>query len=177
MIDLPPAARYGQRFRSLLSLRLTRAIVLLLTLHAAGVAHAQRLDDSASPRARIPASVDTASIQAGSPYVSAMFRGVEYRLATAPYAGKRARIYLVVPSLVPGLRSPAGLRVEWSGSDALAPGSAMAGEQRLVWTGVVPGPWITERLDLRLQLDLREWRPASTRGLDLETYFFIEVLP
>ncbi|WP_295527621.1 hypothetical protein [uncultured Pseudacidovorax sp.] len=159
--------------------RAARLLLVMTWLLLVGVApvRAERLDDSSSPRARVPAMLDLGAREPGTPYAWVTFRGVEYRLATAAYAGRRARIYHVVPAFVSGLRSPAGLLVEWSGGGAFAAGSAMAGERRLVWAGVVPGPWLVERLDLRLRLDLREWRPVGGRPFDVESYFDIEVMP
>lgn len=150
-----------------------------LSLCVVGVmpAWAERLDDSASPRARVQATIEATGAAAGSPYVWATFRGVEYRLATGAYVGRRARISLVVPMLIDGLRSPAGLRLEWRGAGAFASGAAGPGERRVVWVGTVPAPWMVERLDLRMQLDLREWRATSLRALNVETYFEIEVMP
>lgn len=140
-------------------------------------ARAERLDDSGSPRTRVQATLDMGMREPGAPYAWVSFRGVEYRLATASYIGRRARIYHVIPAFVSGLRSPAGLLVEWSGNGAFAAGSAMAGERRLVWAGVVSGPWMDERLDLRLRLDLREWRPVAGRPFEVESHFDIEVMP
>lgn len=154
-------------------------LLLLTCLLLAGTppVRAERLDDSSSPRARVQATLDLGAREPGAPYTWVTFRGVEYRLATAAYVGRRARIHHVIPAFVSGLRSPASLLVEWSGGGAFASGSAMAGDRRLVWAGVVPGPWMVERLDLRLRLDLREWRPVAGRPFDVESYFDIEVMP
>ncbi len=154
----------------------------LLLWPALGLAQLERLDDSASPRSRVQAQLDpdpagALGQPATAPYATVRFNGVEYRLATARYAGRRARIFYVVPAFIPGLRSPAGMRVEWRSSGLFASGSAMPGERRLVWSGTVPGPWMAERFDLRVQFDLRELRPMSGMSFDFECYFEIEVLP
>lgn len=174
-----------------------RAGVLLGAAVAVGLlattcceAQMTRLDDSASPRGRVvarwEAGDDAASgpprragnAAAASPFASVRFDGVEYRLATAAYVGRRARIFYVVPSNIPGLRSPAGLRVEWRGSGQFAPGSAAPGDRVPVWAGVVPGAWMGDRFDLRMRFDLREILPlSSASALEFESYFEIEVMP
>ncbi|MDI3384541.1 hypothetical protein ACFPPF_18000 [Xenophilus aerolatus] len=154
---------------------------LLLAIGSAAVAQVHRLDDSASPRSRVQArpdeGADAGASAAASPYITVRFDGIEYRLATAPFVGRRARIFYVVPPFIPGLRSPAGMRVEWRTGGLFAPGTAGPGERRLVWSGTVPGPWMSERFDLRVQFDRRELRPVPGGALDYESYFEMEVLP
>ncbi|MBC5785115.1 hypothetical protein H8N03_19365 [Ramlibacter sp. USB13] len=160
-----------------------RAACLLLALAAATSAPAaERLDDSASPRSRVTPRV--VLTDEGRPLVASrnptraivQVRQVDYRLSTARYAGRQARIYYVIPAFIPGLRSPAGLRVEWRGS-LFASGTARPGERTLVWSGVVPGPWINERMDLNFQLELREVQPSADARFEFEPFFEIEVSP
>ena len=145
-------------------------------------AAAQRLDDSTSPRARVQAPVvlsergQPLAEDADARFAVIHFGQVEYRLSTARYLGRRARIHFVVPALIPGLRAPVGLQVEWRGNGLFSDGSAHAGERRLVWRGTVRDAWMTERLDLRARVDLRELRlPGGMLGF--ESFFEIEVLP
>jgi hypothetical protein len=154
--------------------------MLLLTAGTPGLAQVLRLDDSASPRSRVQARPDPdldADTAAASPHLTVRFDGIEYRLSTAPFVGRRARIFYVVPPFIPGLRSPAGMRVEWRTGGLFAPGTAGPGDRRLVWSGTVPGPWMSERFDLRVRLDRRELRPMPGGALDFESYFEMEVLP
>lgn len=154
------------------------ALLLAATCHAA-----DRLDDSASPRSRVPARVVLSD--EGRPLETSrnptratiQFGRVDYKLATAAYAGRRARIYFVVPAVIPGLRSPSGLRVDWRGTGQFAAGTARPGERQMVWSGVVPGPWMTEGLDLSCEVDLRELRLPRSGQFGFESYFEIEVLP
>ncbi|MDR0261396.1 MAG: hypothetical protein LBI76_16475, partial [Comamonas sp.] len=78
------------------------------------IVHAQaiRLDDSSSPRAQINADFRNAQMLDPNT-ISLPFGHIEYRLATAPYVGKQARIYYVTPLAVAGLRSPMGMQVQW----------------------------------------------------------------
>lgn len=154
---------------------------LLLAGGGAALAQVHRLDDSTSPRSRVQArpdeDADAGLGAAASPFITVRFDGIEYRLATAPFVGRRARIFYVVPPFIPGLRSPAGMRVEWRTGGLFAPGMARPGERRMVWSGTVPGPWMSERFDLRVQFDRRELRPVPGGALDYESYFEMEVLP
>jgi hypothetical protein len=145
-----------------------------------------RLDDSLSPRPQVIAPqvvsehgrpLDDMLADAVPQYGISRFGLVEYRLATAPYVGKRARIYFVVPSQVASLRSPAGLRMTWRGSGLFADGSARGGERRLVWSGTIREPVMRESLDLTMEVKLSEVLPRPRGGVSVESYFEIEVRP
>jgi hypothetical protein len=154
-------------------------------LLAAGTAclAAERLDDSASPRTRVQAPVvlgdDGRPLKDSRNPTRAIvqFGRVDYKLSTARYVGRQARIYYVVPAFIPGLRSPSGLRVTWRGNGLFAAGDAGPGERRLVWNGVVPGAWMAEALDLTFQVDLRELQLRANQPFGFESYFEIEVSP
>ena len=151
-------------------------LLLLVLGQAAAWAQTARLDDSTSPRAMVQA--DLVHAQPLDAYLLRMPMGrVTYRLATAPYQGRRARIYYVVPMHVQGLRSPADLRVEWRTGGLFAPGSARPGMRVPVWTGAVTGPWMNESLDLDFIVDARGLQGARAAPLSFESYFEIEVLP
>ena len=151
------------------------------------MAQVARLDDSLSPRPQVLAPRVLSEfgrplddMAPGSPvpqFGISRFGHVEFRLATAPYVGKRARIYYVVPALVPGLRSPSGLRMSWRGSGVFADGSARGGERRLVWSGVVRDPVMRESLDLTMEVRLGELTLRPQGALSVESYFEIEVTP
>lgn len=168
--------------RSLGTLLTTAAFAAALAVPAVHAA-IERLDDSASPRSRVPAQVSgdrsgrapTANV--GTSIVRVRFGEVDYRLATTRFVGRRARIYYVVPAQIRGLLSPAGLRVEWRGLGAFGSGVARPGDRVPVWTGIVRAPWMDESLDLSMQLDLRQVRMPGNADFGLESYFEIETLP
>jgi len=145
----------------------------------------QRLDDSASPRATVqsPHMVSEHGyplnlyVPGAPPAQRAIvdFGRIEYRLATAQYIGKNARIYLVVPPLIPGLKSPQGLLVSWRSEGSFAPGSGRPGERVLVWSGPVRQTFMNEALALRMEFVLRELLPQAQKGIAVECYFEIEV--
>lgn len=158
-------------------------VACLMLLGGVVPAFGERLDDSASPRARVQASEVLSergrplSDDADARFAVIRFGRVEYKLVTARHIGRRARIYLVVPANIPGLRSPSALRVEWRGNGLFSDGSAVAGERRLVWNGTVRSAWMTESLDLGARVDLRELSLPSGGNLGFESFFEIEVLP
>lgn len=143
-----------------------------------------RLDDSASPRNRVTSSpmmseqglpLDQNALAPLATIGVVKFSRIEYKLATAKFLGKQARIYYVVPPLISGLRTPSGLRVDWRGGNVFANGSAQPGERFLVWTGVVRNSYMIDGLDLTMRLDLRELQTRNGTGLSFESYFEIEV--
>src|SRR6185295_10074084 len=120
------------------------ACLAVLAWPAGAAAQAVRLDDSTSPRSQVQSlqilSEHGRRLDAPSPdvvpqYAIVRFGNVAYRLATAAFVGRQARIYYVIPSLIPGLRAPTGLKVDWRTSGLFAEGSARGGERRLVWSG------------------------------------------
>ena len=138
-----------------------------------------RLDDSASPRARLdvkPRWAHPEETGADPERVNALVAqvpGLEVRLATAAYVGKTARIWMVVPDFVPGLRSPNGLRVEWRTRGTLLGGSALPGTRTIVYDGPIRQAFVTDFLDLTLHLDAR----FLDRGVRFEPHFEIDVAP
>ncbi len=162
-------------------------LALCLALWASpGFARVERLDDSASPRSHVT-SPPMLSEQGQpldrytpgpSPTVGIVkFGRVEYKLATARFVGKQARIYYVIPAAIAGLRSPAGLRVEWRGNGIFADGVARPGQRTLVWSGIVREAYMSEGLDLTMRIELRELQLRQGVGLAFESYFEIEVSP
>lgn len=151
---------------------------LLLVLASLGATAGVKLDDSASPRSRVDATVRWlhTSEGLGPELINAMVATVpnlEFRLDTSRYVGKKARIYLVVPDFMPGLRSPSGMRVEWKTRGTFLAGSALPGARALVYDGTIQRPSMHEALDLSIYLDARYFE----RGLRFEPSFEIDVLP
>ncbi len=160
-------------------MRFAACLAALALLPAFAVAAPVRLDDTASPRSRIdvkPRWAHAEEVGDNPERLNAMLAQVpnlEVRLNTAKYVGKTARIWLVVPDFVPGLRSPNGMRVEWRTRGTLFGGSALPGTRTVVYDGVVRQALVTDFLDLTLHLDAR----FLERGLRFEPTFEIDVAP
>jgi hypothetical protein len=166
-------------------------LLLFQTLSLAGLcllptqsrAISERLDDTASPRNRVVSQTvlgDQGQLlahTASGTLVTLKFGRINYKLATAKFIGKRARIYYVVPLAITGLRSPVGLKVEWRGHGIFSNGRARPGERSMVWAGTVHEAWMTEGLDVTMQVDLREINLPPGANFGFESYFEIETLP
>ena len=156
-----------------------RLLLASLLAAAMGLAHAERLDDSASPKRRLdvePRWLHNEGYIGSADRLNAMVASVprvEVRLDTAKHVGKRGRIYLVVPQFIPGLNSPNGLRLEWRAHGAFQSGSALPGEKALLYDGPVTQPMMSDVLDFNVHLDAR----YVTSALRFDPVFDIEVLP
>lgn len=142
----------------------------------AAVAQTARLDDSTSPHALVNADFRQAQML-DAQTISLPFGRVEYRLSSAQYVGRQARIYYVIPLAIQGLRSPSGLQVQWRSSGRFQSGAGRPGDRVQVWNGVVRAPWITETFDLTLRIDQRQLQMGPGGRLGFESYFEIEIQP
>ena len=171
------------RFAKLLKGKWVLTAIALVVLPTAALALTVRLDDSASPRSRVAPQTTLTNegrslADSQEPRSAVVNYGrVEYRLATGQFVGRSASIYLVVPPLVPGLKSPSGLRVVWRGNGVFASGAARPAERRLVWTGIVQGPLMQETLDLSLELNLADIQLPNQAQSGFEMYFELETKP
>jgi len=157
--------------------RLPAILVLAASVIAStAAAYTARLDDSTSPRAQVNTDFRQAQMLDAQTLLLPFGR-IEYRLATASYQGRQARIYYVIPPAIAGLRSPSGLQVQWRGGGMLQGGEGRPGDRVLVWSGVVRAPWITDSFDLQLRIDPRQLQLGQGGRLSFESYFEIEIQP
>ena len=175
---MTPSALHLRKPRRLLAgLRALLVLATCTSLALPAQALPERLDDSSSPRSQVTTPLQWLPASDGNATVATARTRIEYRLATARYAGKIARVFFVIPALVPGVINPSALQVEWRGQGLVSQGRARLGERTLVWSGTVPGPWLTDILDLTLQLDSSGVRLPAGMSLRFEPYFEIEVFP
>lgn len=140
-----------------------RATAMLLLALATSGALAVKLDDSLSPRQRIDTQLQwtndiPANRRLSLAELSALHTripGFEIRLNTSPYVGRMVQIYLGVPVQVQGLKSPAGMRIEWQTRGLFAPGATQPGSRALIFQGVVPAAMMTEVFDFTIKIDGR----------------------
>jgi len=157
-------------------MRAACAWVLLLAAGSAAAAPV-RLDDTASPRQRVEATVRWEHDSIGELDEEKIYsliaevRGMEFRLNTAAYVGQEAQIFLTVPRFIRGLRTPDAMRVTWTTGGRLVAGSLRPGDRALVFQGKISTPLITELFDFRIHIDGRQ----LDRGLEFEPIFEIEL--
>ena len=72
-------------------------------------------------------------------------------LNLAPWVGKPARIYLVMPPL-----PQSSLSVQWATAGTLLPGRLSGGQRQLVFQGIVPGARIEDTLRVTAVADARD---------------------
>lgn len=146
------------RVRTCIVPALVGAVLVLL---ATTVLAAQRLDDSLSPRRQVvmqPRWAYLGGDRLTEEQLNALvaeLRGYEVRLNTAPYVGRDAEIFLVLPFTVPGVRTPSAVRLDWRTRGTFAAGSARLGDRSLVYRGRIAQPVMTEVFDLTLHMDAR----------------------
>jgi len=73
---------------------------------------------------------------------------VNVRLNIAPWQGRNARIFLVLP-----VQPPAPLLARWSTQGRLQPGEVASGQRTLVYAGPINAPTIGETLVLQMETD------------------------
>ena len=159
-------------------MKLVAATIVACLVSTAAMA-ATRLDDSASPRARVDVSprwlhtreglTDPAQLNA----MIADVRNLEVRLNTAAFVGKRGRIYLALPAFTIGLQSASGMRVEWQTRGTLMAGSALPGTRSVVYDGPIAKAFLADFIDFSLFLDARYLQGA----VRFEPVFEIELAP
>jgi hypothetical protein len=127
-------------------------------VHAATV----RLDDSGSVALQPSVQMQWRSASpkgANRPETQAQVQ-VQVRINTQAHAGRRGRVYMVLPMDAAG---PA-IQAEWQTQGRLLPGRLQSGERTLVFTGTLPGPLLEDLITVRLRSE-GDW-PANTRRLN-----------
>ena len=141
-----------------------RAVTIVLMALAATAASAIKLDDSMSPRQRIDTKLQwTNDIPPNRRLSLAELNALhtripdfEIRLNTAAYVGRTVQIYLGIPVQVQGLKSPAGMRIEWQTRGLFAPGATQPGSRALIFQGVVSAGMMSEVFDFTIRIDNRQ---------------------
>jgi hypothetical protein len=142
---------------------------------------AERLDDSASPQQRV--SIVSRYLYEETSGVSdqdfhavvAEARGVEVRLNTSKYVGRRAEIFLTLPLSARGLSNTAALRLDWraQGRFSSAAGSLNPGGRALLYRGQIAQPQMIELFDFTVRMDERHVQGT----IEFDPQFEIELLP
>ena len=155
-----------------------RACCLLLALTLTSLSlHAERLDDSLSPRQQIDVDLDwkdqysteeldTRALNA----LIARAQHVEVRLNTAPYVGQHGRIFISLPLNIRGTADASALRMSWTTNGLFSSGSLTAGNRVKLFEGEITVPVMIEIFDMTFEIDARQ----IYNNLHLETVYDIE---
>lgn len=146
-----------------------------LLLGAGGQAAPVRLDDSLSSASRLVMRQewrDTFPIRDRGPeLLSVLARAsIEVRLKTASYAGRNARIFLVLPTISNAGSLPADLRVEWRTRGLMRAGIGSPGTRTLVYQGRINGSVTGDWFDFFVTGDSR----TLGNHVQFEPYFELE---
>jgi len=159
--------------------RTVRAGCLLLVITLVSLPlHAERLDDSLSPRQQFDIdldwkdqysteTLDTRELNA----LIARAQHVEVRLNTAPYVGQRGRIFISLPLNIRGAADSSALRMSWTTNGLFASGSLTAGNRVKLFEGKIMEPVMTEIFDMTFEIDARQ----VFNDLRLEPVYDIEI--
>jgi len=134
-----------------------------------------RLDDSLSSQPRVQLRQewrDSFPNRGGRPNLFGILAraSVEVRLKTDAYVGRRARIFLVLPTLANTGALPSDLQVEWRTRGAMRAGVGAPGSRTLVFEGRVNAAITGDWFDFYVTADSR----TLGRNVQFEPYFDIE---
>jgi len=140
---------------------------------------AERLDDLLSPQQQFDTDFEWTyqndidlhdDTQLNS--LTARTQGVEIRLNTSPYLGKRARIYIGLPVAIRGMGDSSSLRMSWKTNGIFTDGSITAGNRSKLFEGKITEKVMSDVLDISFQIDARQVFGA----LRFNTLYEIEIL-
>ncbi len=143
-------------------------LAAVLALHAPARAATFRLDDAGSHPVPPNVQMQWRSLGAGGAGGARQMEAqinVAIRLDTRAHAGRRARIFMVLPQ-----DGGAPLMAQWGTQGRMLPGRIALGERTLVYQGLIPDGTLEDRFQLYLLTD-GEWMGTSRR---LEFYFELE---
>ena len=130
-----------------------------LLLAGAALANLHRLDDSGSHTVPPNAQMQWRPLSSrggGDPGMETWLR-VNLRIATANWAGRSGRLYMVLPR-----DEASSVEAVWTTQGRLLPGRLVSGERTLVLAGVLPGPVLEDQIHVRLRTG-PDWQGSSRR--------------
>lgn len=144
--------------KSILAKIILTAFVFLTLIFK--VQAAEVLDDSQSPRKQFDFRFEWANkgdLSALSKdeffLLYAHIPDVEVRLNTSNYIGKKARIYLALPSQIDGFNGSQGFSLTWKTTGIFASGQTSPGNRALIFEGLIGASLLTEIFTFTLKLD------------------------
>jgi hypothetical protein len=145
------------------------AAVIVVLCAVAAQAATYPLDDSATIVQGGPLAMRWRSTAPGPQSNAAVdaVTVVNLSLNTQPWAGKRGRVYMRIAP------QPVRFQVQWTTRGRLNGGRMESGQRVLIYDGVVPGPSLTDTLEVTVSADGR----ALVSAQQLRFSYEIEVTP
>jgi hypothetical protein len=143
-------------------LRLYKIISTAFVILAVSISSqaAEVLDDSQSPKKQFNVRFEwenqgnLSSVSKDEFFLlKAHIPDVEVRLNTSNHMGKKARIYLALPSQIDGFNGSQGFSLAWKTAGIFASGITSPGNRALIFEGVIGSPLLTEFFTFTLKLD------------------------
>lgn len=106
------------------------------------------------------------------PPVTGYLNGVEIVLDTRRFVGREVRIFLRLPTSMPGADSVGNLQLSWQNNGQFLAGSVSPGQEALLFEGIIEGPVVGGALDLRLSIDAG----GAPERFNIEPVYEIEVI-
>lgn len=138
-------------------------LLLLVLVLTSLPLHAERLDDSLSPRQQLDINLDwkdqysTEDLDARElNALVARAQDVEVRLNTSPYVGQRGRIYITLPLNIRGTADSSALRMSWTTNGLFSNGSLTAGNRVRLFEGEITERVMTDVFDITFEIDARQ---------------------
>jgi hypothetical protein len=159
----------------------------LLSTLTAGSAAAQRavLDDSPSPRQIYELDLELQRHEVvqtmqlllddrddALPPLRGYLPGFDVRLDTRRYIGRQVRIYLRLPTAIPGVDSIGDIELSWQAGGQWQAGSVSPGQEALLFEGMIAEPVTGGVLNLSLAIDAG----GTNDFFSIEPIYEIEVI-
>lgn len=139
--------------------KIITTLVALIFISLASQA-AEVLDDSQSPKKKFNIRFEwekqgnLSSVSKDEFFLlKAHIPDVEVRLNTSNYIGKKARIYLALPSQIDGFSGSRGFSLTWKTTGIFVSGATSPGNRALIFEGLIGSPLLTEFFTFTLKLD------------------------
>ena len=138
-------------------------LAVFLTFMPRGVGWAKEyLDDSLSPQTQFSQSLrwahqdDLGSLKTKDFFMmEGTLSGVEVRLDTSRYNGRRARIYFGLPNQIEGYSGSAQFTLSWVADRIFSPGEVRPGSRTLIYDGLIDSDLLIEIFTFTIRINAK----------------------
>ena len=105
------------------------------------------------------------------PPLTGQLAGVDVRLDTRQYVGRNVRIYLRLPTAMPGSTNVSDITLSWEAGGEFLAGAVSPGQDALLFEGTITETVTGDVLDFLISINIGE----TLERFDLEPFYEIEV--